>query len=191
MKIAMSLFLALLACGALRAETAAPRHSTAGNVGLNGIREHVSIKINKLRAGKDSISIVMDLGVERLGSNNSSEFAGHKITIALGSLVLEGVTDSKARINTAAFKMKLIARGAGLRIDVRNGVLTPLFSELTGKSGDIDMLLTLKEEPGTPAAAQHAEPRHDGHHKPPEEFMYKRLIGLEVEENEKTLQAKG
>jgi hypothetical protein len=183
--------LASAGCSAFAADQEALAHSTAGSVGFNGIPEKIQVKIKKGVSNKDSLSIQMDLGIDQFGSTNPEELRNTTLIITVGSFQVIGVTDDKAQVKTDTLKVKLVSRGKALKVDIKNTTLVNLTSELTGKTDDVDMTVTIVDIHGAkPTATTSSSSRHEGHFEP-RPFLYSKVFGLGVQENAKTLVAKG
>lgn len=175
-----ALVLVLIATGA-NSEEVVPLHSTGGTAGPNGVKERVAFKIVKTAPGKDRLALLVDLGGQRFTSNHPDELKHHIVTLTLGTLIVQGETDDKAQINSETMKLRVVANGAGLRIDVRKSAFANLLSELSGRTGDVDLQLTILAD-HVPEAGTEPEPT---------ETLYSRLLGLEISESEKILAGRG
>lgn len=157
------------------AQDAAPRHSTGGEVGPNGLHERVVFKLNKVMAAKDALSLFVDLGAQKFDSNHPEGLKFKTVVLHLGTQTASGLTDDKAASRATTFKLKLVAKGAGMKIDLRKSSLTSLLSELMGRSGDVDLLMTIAVLDAAGA----------------EQVIYTKNLGLDVVDSAKALTGKG
>jgi hypothetical protein len=165
----------MLAAVPVFALDAQSRHSTGGEVGPNGLHERAAFKLNKVMPAKDVLSLFVDLGAQKFDSNHPEGLKLKTVVMHLGSQTASGTTDDKAASRETTFKLKLVANGAGLKIDLRKSSLTALLSELMGRSGDVDLLLTIAvlDAPGA------------------EQVIYTKNLGLDIVESTKALAGKG
>ncbi|HYF52231.1 MAG TPA: hypothetical protein VEJ63_22680 [Planctomycetota bacterium] len=137
------LALSVLMAAAASAEEAASRHGEAGAIGSNGVRQSVRIKINKLDSSKDGATLQLDLGRH---STSVEELIANKPTILLtiGAVpTMSGVANEKGVILGTQFMAKLVKKGLGIRITIRNQNLSALLSSLSNQPehGHIDITI--------------------------------------------------
>jgi hypothetical protein len=188
-----SVLAVMLMAMSLNAADAVSRHSGEGSIGPNGVRQRVAIKINKTATGKDAAAIQLDLGDHKYPSTKPEAWINPTPTVESGikyrpqiiltlgtTVVLKAVSDSKGKLS-GDFKGKLINKGAGLKIDVKKGSLGTLLSELSGKGEHLTLFVKIQDDH---APAVTPESRHAS-------ALFELLMEVDVQENAKTLTAKG
>lgn len=184
---AVFLLVAIFAIGMARAEETERAHNEAGNIGPNGVKQRVAIRINKTKSGADMASFLLDLGDHRYDSVKSATLIEQRpaVLITIGSMpTMQGLANNKGRIDTP-FKAKLVNRGAGIKIDMRKSTLSALLSNLSGKGDHAFLTITIQDNHApSGTAAQQAEPRHA-------HSLFSKEFEVDIKENEKVLIAKG
>jgi len=137
------LAIALLVAAHVVAEDASSRHVEAGVIGSNGVKQQVTIKINKLVSFKDSAALKLDLGIH---ATTVAELIATRPTVLLtlgGVPTMSGTVDAKGVIKGEQFTAKLINKGLGIKITIRNQNLAGLLSTLSNQPdhGHIDIVI--------------------------------------------------
>ena len=134
----------------------------------------------------------MDLGDHKYDSAKPEALIKNRpvIKVTLGSHpTMSGLCNEKGQIIGDQFKAKLVNNGAGMKITVKKATLTALLSNLSGKGEHGFLTVTIQDDhaPATAAASTAEAPADSRHAK----SLYSKEFEMDVQENEKTLVAKG